>query len=135
MASPLGPQIATFLVGTLALLAATGDARGADLTLHLSSDRAFTRTVAHYKCDAVGVQLGLPGGPFAVEYINAAGNSLAILPVSGSSLVFVSVLSGSGARYAAQRYIWWEAAGRSISFSAETVSGTLRSTCERENAP
>jgi|SRR5580658_4760872 membrane-bound inhibitor of C-type lysozyme len=135
MASPLGPQTATCLVGTLALLAATGDARGADLTLQLPGNGAFTRTVVHYKCDALGVQLGLPSGPFAVEYINASANSLAILPVSGSSLVFVSVLSASGARYAAQRYIWWEAAGRSISFSAETVSGTLRSTCERENAP
>jgi membrane-bound inhibitor of C-type lysozyme len=117
------------------LLVAAGDARGADLTLHLSAAGAFTRTLVHYKCDAVGVQLGLPSGTFSVEYINASGNSLAILPVSGSSLVFVSVLSASGARYAAQRYVWWEAAGRSISFSAETPAGTLRSTCERVNGP
>jgi membrane-bound inhibitor of C-type lysozyme len=135
MASPPGPQTATCLVGILALLATTEDARGADLTLRLSGAGAFTRTVVRYKCDAVGVQLGLPSGPFSVEYINASGNSLAILPVSGSSLVFVSVLSASGARYAAQRYVWWEAAGRSISFSAETASATLRSTCERVDGP
>lgn len=43
-----------------------------------------------------------------VSYINASnGDSFATLPIDGTPHVFVSVLSGSGARYASGRYIWW----------------------------
>jgi membrane-bound inhibitor of C-type lysozyme len=43
-----------------------------------------------------------------VSYINASnGDSFATLPIDGTPHVFVSVLSGSGVRYASGRYIWW----------------------------
>ena len=43
-----------------------------------------------------------------VTYINATnGDSFAYLPVDGTPHVFVGVMSGSGARYASGRYIWW----------------------------
>lgn len=43
-----------------------------------------------------------------VSYMNASnGDSFATLPIDGTPHVFVSVLSGSGARYASGRYIWW----------------------------
>ncbi len=42
-----------------------------------------------------------------VRYINAAPNYLAIVPVEGQNLLFVTVLSASGARYAAGEYEWW----------------------------
>ena len=42
-----------------------------------------------------------------VEYINAAPNFLAIVPLPEGSMIFASVISGSGARYAAGQYVWW----------------------------
>lgn len=42
-----------------------------------------------------------------VRYVNAAPNYLAFVPVDGKTLVFVTVLSGSGAKYAAGEYEWW----------------------------
>lgn len=49
--------------------------------------------------------------PIVVQYLNAAPNFLAIVPVeqdgASSSLVFANVISGSGAKYAAGKYEWW----------------------------
>ncbi len=59
----------------------------------------FERSVVQYDC-------GL-SEPLSVDYINAAPNFLAIVPVDGQKLVFVTVLSGSGAKYAAGEYEWW----------------------------
>jgi membrane-bound inhibitor of C-type lysozyme len=59
----------------------------------------FERSVVQYNC-------GQPD-PLRVEYINAAPNYLAIISVNGPKLVFVTVLSGSGAKYAAGEYEWW----------------------------
>jgi membrane-bound inhibitor of C-type lysozyme len=43
-----------------------------------------------------------------VSYVNAtSGDAFAYLPVDGTQHVFVGVTSGSGARYASGRYIWW----------------------------
>jgi membrane-bound inhibitor of C-type lysozyme len=56
------------------------------------------QTTAHYDCAGKAVE---------VEYVNVEPDHLAIVPVDGSKRVFVLVLSGSGARYAAGRYIWW----------------------------
>jgi len=43
-----------------------------------------------------------------VSYVNATnGDAFAYLPVDGTPHVFVAVTSGSGARYASGRYIWW----------------------------
>jgi membrane-bound inhibitor of C-type lysozyme len=43
-----------------------------------------------------------------VSYVNATnGDAFAYLPVDGKPHVFVGVTSGSGARYASGRYIWW----------------------------
>ena len=42
------------------------------------------------------------------SYVNATnGDSFAYLAVDGTPHVFVGVTSGSGARYASGRYIWW----------------------------
>jgi len=43
-----------------------------------------------------------------VSYVNATnGDAFAYLAVDGKQHVFVGVTSGSGARYASGRYIWW----------------------------
>lgn len=94
-------------------------AASADLTVQLPGETAVSHHRVHYRCDAGGSKLGLPSGAFAVDYINGGGNSLAVVPISGKPLIFVTVLSGSGARYAAQQFIWWEA------HNAVTVSSPI----------
>ncbi|HTX23800.1 MAG TPA: MliC family protein [Steroidobacteraceae bacterium] len=102
-----------------------------DLTLHLRGAGSWTRTVVEYRCDAMGARLGLPAAAFSVEYINGVGNSLAVVPVSGSELIFVNVWSGSGARYVAREYVWWDAAGRTTTFRSESLAGGAQATCWR----
>jgi membrane-bound inhibitor of C-type lysozyme len=48
------------------------------------------------------------GKRIAVEYTNTRNHqSFAALTVDGRKLLFVNVMSGSGARYVADRYTWW----------------------------
>ena len=60
--------------------------------------------------------------------INGAGNSLVMVPVHGTSLIFANVNSGSGARYAAGQYIWWEAGG-TVTFYSDSLAGKMQSAC------
>lgn len=52
-----------------------------------------------YRCD--------DGQRFTVRYYNSPDNQIALVPVDGKTLLFVSVLSGSGARYAHGVHEWW----------------------------
>ncbi|MBY4896293.1 MliC family protein [Cupriavidus sp. AU9028] len=47
------------------------------------------------------------GARIAARYFNSADNQLAIVTLDGRRLLFVTVLSGSGARYAHGPLIWW----------------------------
>lgn len=47
------------------------------------------------------------GTKLSVQYVNAGANSLALIPLKGETLIFVSVVSGSGARYASGAHTWW----------------------------
>jgi membrane-bound inhibitor of C-type lysozyme len=85
LATILGLGGATGATSTQVVLALTGDAQ--------------THTV-RYECEGVAE-------PFAVQYINAQPNFLAIVPVGGSQVVFVNVTAASGARYVAGPYEWW----------------------------
>jgi len=59
-----------------------------------------TSSEVHYACAG--------GKDVTVSYVNATnGDSFAYLPVDGTKHVFVAVMSGSGVRYAWNRYIWW----------------------------
>ncbi|HTD97475.1 MAG TPA: MliC family protein, partial [Edaphobacter sp.] len=102
-----------------------------DLTIHLNGSELISRSTVKFQCDAQGAKMGLPDGVFQVEYLNGAGNSLAVVPVGGRSLIFANVFAGSGARYAAGQYIWWDAAGRSVTFTSDSLAGKMRSQCHR----
>ena len=106
-------------------------ASATDLTLHLSDPTPISRKTVTFNCDAQGAALGLPAGPFSVEYVNGAGNSLAILPIEGRSLIFVSVLTGSGARYASGRYIWIDAGSRGVYLETSSLADQQRTSCQR----
>ena len=66
-----------------------------DLTIHLNGTQPVSRKTVQYQCDAKGAAMGLPATAFPVEYINGAGNSLAVVPVHGVSLIFANVSSAS----------------------------------------
>lgn len=69
------------------------------VTLTIDPTGDFERRVITYDCDSIE--------PLTVEYLNAAPNFLAILPVNDDTLIFSAVLSGSGARYASGSWVWW----------------------------
>ena len=117
------------MLGT-AVLGSSTFAAATDLTIHLSGAQPLARHTVQYQCDARGVSMGLPLGTFPVEYINGAGNSLVIVPINKTSLIFANIMSGSGARYAAGQYIWWEAAG-SVTFYSDSLAGKSQSVCHR----
>ena len=104
-----------------------------DLTIHLSGSQPVSRKNVQYQCDGQAAATGLPTTAFPVEYINGGGNSLVIVPVHGTSLIFTNVSSASGARYAAGQYIWWDAAG-SVNFYSDSPAGKSQSACHRVGA-
>jgi membrane-bound inhibitor of C-type lysozyme len=57
-------------------------------------------TTGTYRCPT--------GKPFTVSYWNGDnGQSFALLPIDGKPTLLVSLISGSGVRYAAGSVIWW----------------------------
>lgn len=91
----LATTIATALLSTAATAAETS------LQLQISSDSDFQRHNITYDCAA--------DAPITVTYINAAPNFLAVVPIpeEAEPLVFASVISASGARYASGKWVWW----------------------------
>ncbi|BCZ78462.1 transcriptional regulator [Paraburkholderia steynii] len=86
-------------VGVLAFVAASGVARAAEM-LPLPDIRTSHRVTQKYTCAT--------GRILQVTYLNATnGQSFAVLPVKGRQMLFVNVLSGSGAKYQAGSYTWW----------------------------
>lgn len=111
---------AMFLMGMAAI--------AEDLSISLPGVE-ITRIHASFECGPEGVALGLPSGPFPVEYINAGENHLAVLPLSGKQQILANVVSASGARYAAGRYIWWDAGDRGVTLYAEGIDGQRKADC------
>ncbi len=65
----------------------------------LSLAGSFERNIVEYQCEGLE--------PFKVDFINAKPNFLAIVPIGPERLVFVNVMSGSGAKYVAGQYEFW----------------------------
>lgn len=78
-------------------------AASASLTLTLESPGNIERNIVSYLCDDAQT--------ISVQYVNAAPNFLAIVPVEGQNLVFATTISGSGARYVSGPYEWWSHQG------------------------
>src|SRR5580704_17429631 len=116
------------LMMVAALGCTTAMAGATDLTIHLSGSQSLSRKTVQNQCDAKAAAIGLPATAFPVEYINGAGNSLAAIPIHGTSLIFANVMSGSGARYAAGQYIWWVAGG-SVTLYSDSMAGKMQSAC------
>ncbi len=100
-----------------------------DITIHLAPNTRVTKKTVRYECDANGAKIGVPSGPFSVDYINGGENSLVVVPISGKPLIFSNVISADGARYTARVFTWWDARGE-VALSSPSPSGELRSTCK-----
>jgi membrane-bound inhibitor of C-type lysozyme len=122
-------------VMAIAGLTLSGGSFAQSTDLHITLDGAgpITRKVAHFACDKNGAGLGLPAGVFQVEYINGAGNSLAVLPIGGRRLIFANILSGSGARYAADRYTWSDGGIRGAFLASDSLAGHAQTLCRQAN--
>lgn len=115
ISKPLAAALAAILLTTV-----TANAVDATLQLELGSEQgSFDRRNVLYDCS--------DGEPFDVIYINAAPNFLALVPIEDEPqfIVFASVISGSGARYAAGKWIWW----------TDGVDASLYDTTLGEDAP
>ncbi len=75
----------------------------ASLSITLESTGDIERNIAAYQCDNDQTVL--------VQYINAAPNFLAIVPVDGVNHIFATTISASGARYISGPYEWWSHQG------------------------
>lgn len=95
----------------------------AELRIPLTGAKSVTRHDVRFTCDANGAKLGLPAGPFTVTYLNGAGNSLAVLPLGGWSLVMAGVTSADGARYVGGHYQWWDVGGRGATLTRDPPRG------------
>lgn len=106
--------IALTMAGTA--MAQSPTTASASLVLTLESHGDIERRVAAYQCDNETT--------IVVQYINAAPNFLAILPVDGDNHVFATALSASGARYVSGPYEWW----------SKGTEGTLRDLTQGDEA-
>lgn len=106
----------------------TNAALAEDITIHLPQNATVSRKTVQYRCDGQAAKIGVPAGTFSVEYVNGGGNSLAVVPINGGPLIFSNVISASGARYAAQQLIWWDAKG-AVTIYADSLNGKVKSAC------
>jgi membrane-bound inhibitor of C-type lysozyme len=79
------------------------------------------RNVLTYTCEGAE--------PFDVEYVNAQPIFLAFVPVAGEKLIFVNVLSASGAKYASGQYEWWTKGSEATLTDLTAAEGTKPLTC------
>jgi membrane-bound inhibitor of C-type lysozyme len=123
-----GKTLKAFMMALVAVGFFAVAASPENITIHLPAGASVSRKIVQYECDAQGPKIGVPSQPFSVEYIKGGGNSLVVVPISGKPLIFSNVISASGARYAAQQYIWWEAKG-TVTLYSDSLNGKLQSAC------
>jgi membrane-bound inhibitor of C-type lysozyme len=114
---------------TLPATQAPVPAVSASLTLTLESTGNIERSVVNYLCD--------DDSALSVHYINAAPNFLALVPVEGEALVFVSTVSASGARYVSGPYQWWSHQGEATlrDLTQDEDAEPLATCTEASNTP
>ena len=100
------PSLKPILFAT-ALAGAASPALAVDTSMQLvlELEGNAQRDVITYQCED-------RDEPLTVSYINAHPIFLALVPVDDGEgdvedLIFVNVISGSGARYASGQYVWW----------------------------
>ena len=104
------------VAAALSLAALPAGAVETSMQLVLELEGNAQRDVTTYQCDGIEE-------PMVVEYINAHPIFLAMVPVEGENLIFVNVISGSGARYVSGQYEWWSRGNEAFFTDAMTAEG------------
>ena len=88
------------LPAILLALACAGPALAADrIVIPLPKGSSVVTTKVTYSCDKLK--------DVTATYINAPPTALATVAFGDEFVVMANVLSGSGARYAGDRFVWW----------------------------
>jgi membrane-bound inhibitor of C-type lysozyme len=110
-----------FAAGLLLALSAPAMAVQTSMQIVLELQGNAQRDVKTYQCEGAE--------PFDVEYVNAAPIFLAFVPVAGEKLIFVNVMSASGARYASGQYEWSTKGGEATLTDLMAAKGTPPLSC------
>ncbi len=87
------------LMPCAALIAAVSFTAPAQARPGIDGVRFDPPVTVRYRCDE--------GKQLTARYFNSPDNQIAILRLDGKPLLFVTVLSASGARYAHGQHVWW----------------------------
>lgn len=96
MRLPLFAAVAAMVV--VAAMPARSAQVAVAITIPVAAGTSVESVAAGYDCGDRSV---------AATYINAGQVSLAVLDIDGETVVAANVISASGVRYAAGRYVWW----------------------------
>lgn len=110
-----------------AVLLAFASPAGADVTLGVALNIAGDAEikVTKYTCEG--------HDPLVVQYVNAAPNFLALIPIGGQTVIFANTISASGAKYESGQYVWWDkGADATLSDVTEGLDAAPVMTCTAE---
>jgi hypothetical protein len=97
---------------------------------HLACSQPVSTNPTRYQRGRRAARMGLPTRTFSLEYIYGASDGSAVIPIQERPRTFLSVTSGSRARYASGPFVWCDAARRSVDFSAECAVGKSVTDCQ-----
>ena len=112
----------------IALLALGAAPAFADITLGvgLTVPGEAQIKVTKYDCDG--------HDPIVVQYLDAAPNFLALVPIDGQTVIFANTPSASGAKYEAGKHVWWSKGSQaSLSDVTEGLDAAPVLSCAEEN--
>src|SRR5262245_60890322 len=87
-----------WIIGLAALCLACRAASATTVTIELPGSETPQSAEVTYACGERRI---------TATYINTEANQFAVLDLGDATVAMVTVLSGSGARYAGQQYEWW----------------------------
>jgi len=87
-----------WICGLAVQLLACGAASATTVTIELPGNETPEIAKVTYACGERRI---------TATYINTEANQFAVLDLGDATIAMVTVLSGSGARYAGQQYEWW----------------------------
>lgn len=93
----------------------------------LSLTGSFERNIVEYHCEGLE--------PFTVDFVNASPNFLAIVPIGPQKLVFVNVLSASGAKYVSGQFEFWTKGSEATLTDLQVTEGGTLACSEISDTP
>lgn len=114
------------LCACLGLVASGPASAQVQISIPLFAGDASDVTTMRYKCSA--------GGDFVAQFINTPYNKLALVTLDKDTRVFVGVISGSGARYAAGALELWTK-GDTATMTNVMENGTSQDCVAEEPVP